>query len=117
MVAADKQTSPLLLGDEPQTSASEKDDDPSGVPPILNQWWPVAFEAQLRDEDKLPVSLFGEPLVLYRSTDGALNCVQDRCFAQVVPLSLGYVQEGQLVCRYHGWRFGAEGKLDRRFHV
>ena len=112
MVAADKQTSPLLLGDEPQTSASEKDDDPSGVPPILNQWWPVAFEAQLRDEDKLPVSLFGEPLVLYRSIDGALNCVQDRCLHKSCPLSLGYVQEGQLVCRYHGWRFGAEGKLD-----
>ena len=35
----------------------------------------------------------------------------DSCPHRMAPLSLGYVgEEGQLVCRYHGWEFNGEGK-------
>lgn len=79
---------------------------------ILNQWWPVAFEHQLEAEgEKLAVSLFGEPLVVYRSEGGVVNCVQDRCAHKSCPLSLGYVREGKLLCRYHGWAYGEAGEL------
>ena len=65
---------------------TEKIDDET--PEILNQWWPVAFEHQLdADGDKLAVSLFGEPLVLYRTDGGVVNCVQDRCAHKSCPLS------------------------------
>lgn len=89
---------------------TEKIDDET--PEILNQWWPVAFEHQLdADGDKLAVSLFGEPLVLYRTDGGVVNCVQDRCAHKSCPLSLGYVRDGKLLCRYHGWAYGEGGEL------
>ena len=81
-------------------------------PEILNQWWPVAFEHQLdANGDKLAVSLFGEPLVVYRGHAGDVTCVQDRCAHKSCPLSLGYVRDGNLVCRYHGWAYGDSGAL------
>ena len=93
-----------------KTEKTEKTDDET--PEILNQWWPVAFEHQLdADGDKLAVALFGEPLVLYRTDGGVVNCVQDRCAHKSCPLSLGYVRDGKLLCRYHGWAYGEGGEL------
>ena len=89
---------------------TEKTDDET--PEILNQWWPVAFEHQLdADGDKLAVALFGEPIVVYRTSGGVVNCVQDRCAHKSCPLSLGYVRDGKLLCRYHGWAYGEGGEL------
>jgi phenylpropionate dioxygenase-like ring-hydroxylating dioxygenase large terminal subunit len=34
----------------------------------------------------------------------------DRCPHREAPLSQGYVQGGDLVCRYHGWAFGDGGR-------
>ena len=50
--------------------------------------------------------------MLFRSSNGNINCLQDRCAHKSCPLSLGYVSNGQLVCRYHGWSFGDKGKLE-----
>ena len=55
----------------------------------------MAFEHQLdANGDKLAVSLFGEPLVVYRGHAGDVTCVQDRCAHKSCPLSLGYVRGG-----------------------
>jgi len=92
--------------------AGESKVDDAGTPDILNHWWPLAFESELDSDKPVTAQLFGEPLVLFRSSNGNINCLQDRCAHKSCPLSLGYVSNGQLVCRYHGWSFGDKGKLE-----
>lgn len=54
--------------------------------------------------------LWGEPLVIYRDSNGELVCMADVCPHRSVPLSMGSLNSNnELVCLYHGWKFGADG--------
>lgn len=62
--------------------------------------------------DKKPFStrLWGEPLVIYRDSEGELVCMADVCPHRSVPLSMGSLNaNNELVCLYHGWKFGSNG--------
>lgn len=76
-----------------------------------HHWWPVAYSRAVRDDVTKPVAvtLFGEPLVLFQAEDGAIQCVADVCAHNSAALSQGFVEGGQLVCRYHGWRYAKGG--------
>jgi len=54
--------------------------------------------------------LWGEPIVIYRDDDEKLVAMADSCPHRSVPLSMGRVEDGELVCMYHGWRFGKSGQ-------
>lgn len=77
-----------------------------------DHWWPVA-EASTLGAAPLPVTLLGEPLVLWRDAQGAVQAFADRCPHRGARLSLGAVVEGQLQCPYHGWRFDGQGQCRR----
>lgn len=81
---------------------------------LLDQWWPIAFTSSVKEGGApMGVQLFGEPLVLYRAASGDVVCAQDRCLHKSCPMSLGTSgPDGTLKCRYHGWTFGEEGKLE-----
>ena len=51
-----------------------------------------------------------EPYVVAR-VGGSVLVARDRCPHRGAPLSAGMVEDGCLVCPYHGWRFGADGKV------
>jgi len=54
--------------------------------------------------------LWGEPLVVYRDSEGELVCMADACPHRSVPLSMGSLNaNNELVCLYHGWKFGSDG--------
>jgi len=70
-------------------------------------WYPVAFAADIAVEP-VAVRLLDERLVVYRA--GARVVVaRDLCIHRGVPLSIGSVQGEEIVCRYHGLRFGPDG--------
>lgn len=54
--------------------------------------------------------LWGEPLVVYRDGSGELVALADVCPHRSAPLSMGTVEDGKLVCFYHGWKFGKKGE-------
>ncbi len=60
----------------------------------------------------MSVTLLGTRVVLYRSPSG-LVAAPDRCPHREAPLSKGTVQHGCLVCPYHGWTFGVDGRCVR----
>ena len=72
-------------------------------------WWPVATENEL-GHTPLAVELFDEALVLWRDGSGQPALMTDRCPHRGAKLSLGSVQDGQLQCAYHGWRFESSGQ-------
>ena len=40
---------------------------------------------------------------------GELVALADVCPHRSAPLSMGFVENNELVCQYHGWRFGESG--------
>lgn len=72
-------------------------------------WYPLAFSDELSDG---PVSrrLLGTDLVLWLGSDGRPAAARDRCPHREAALSGGWSEGGALVCPYHGWQFGADGR-------
>lgn len=78
-------------------------------PRLRQAWHPVAESTDITAEPHA-VELLHERLVVWRDGGGALVAAPDRCPHREAPLSAGWIDDGDLVCPYHGWRFGAEGR-------
>jgi len=78
---------------------------------ILNYWYPVCYVKEFPKYKPYPFELWGEPLVFFYGKDGEITCLQDRCAHRSAPLSIGFVRDGEINCRYHGWRHDAEGNV------
>ena len=76
---------------------------------VRNQWYIAAFR---RDVSTIPTRrvMLGEPVVLYRTPNGAAVALEDRCVHREAPLSMGTVlPSGALQCLYHGMQFDQAG--------
>jgi len=78
-------------------------------PLLLDDWHPVAASAQLRSGTLTPVRLLDRELVLWRSSDGRVHAWLDRCPHRGTRLSIAHIESDQVICAYHGWRFGSSG--------
>jgi len=73
-----------------------------------NRWYMAAWSSEV-GEDLLRRRLLGEPILLYRTQDGSVAALTDRCPHRFAPLSLG-TREGDAVrCTYHGLAFDRGG--------
>src|SRR5438093_2913950 len=70
-------------------------------------WHPVAYADVITAPHA--TTLLGEPLVLWRDARGAVHAFRDVCVHRGTALSLGRVDGNEIVCAYHGWRYGADG--------
>jgi phenylpropionate dioxygenase-like ring-hydroxylating dioxygenase large terminal subunit len=77
---------------------------------VFNDWYAVAFSKDIKTGQIYPISLLGEPLILFRDSDNNICCLQDRCSHRSTPLSLGRIDNGRVECKYHGWQFAGDGK-------
>lgn len=74
--------------------------------------YPVGFTKDVK-EKPLRVKLEGNPMVLFRGSQGQIVALEDRCSHRGAPLSKGKVKDGCIACPYHGWTFGEGGKCVR----
>ena len=74
---------------------------------LARHWYPVIAEAGL-GAGPVAIRLLDERLVVYRAGDQVV-VARDLCIHRGVPLSLGSVEGDEIVCRYHGLRFGPDG--------
>ena len=77
-------------------------------PALRSCWHPVAYSAELGDRP-VPADLLNEPLVLWRDSSGTAHAFSDLCVHRGTALSLGTVEGDEIVCPYHGWRYGTTG--------
>ncbi|MCL6631551.1 MAG: aromatic ring-hydroxylating dioxygenase subunit alpha [Alicyclobacillus herbarius] len=76
---------------------------------ILSEYWfPVATSAEV-NEKPVPTRLLDVDLVCYRA-NGVAVVARDLCAHRGVPLSLGWVEGNEIVCPYHGFRYGTDGR-------
>ncbi len=74
---------------------------------VRNAWHPVA-RVQDVGERPLAVTLMDEPLVVARFPQG-IRAFTDVCVHRGTAVSLGWMDDGCLVCPFHGWSYGADG--------
>ncbi|WGY47343.1 aromatic ring-hydroxylating dioxygenase subunit alpha [Vibrio sp. ABG19] len=72
--------------------------------------WYVACTPDELEQQPLARTICGEAIAFYRDNEGRVAAVQDFCPHRGAPLSLGYVEDGLLVCGYHGLRMGRDGQ-------
>ena len=79
---------------------------------LANYWHPVCLSSDLTRARPLPVVLLDEELVLYRSGD-RLVVARDLCIHRGVPISMGWMEGDEIVCPYHGFRYGSDGRCTK----
>jgi phenylpropionate dioxygenase-like ring-hydroxylating dioxygenase large terminal subunit len=75
---------------------------------VRNQWYAVLETHRVKQK---PVSLrrVGTDLVLWRTAEGQVVCMPDRCPHRGSKLSLGRVERDCIECPYHGFLFDQSG--------
>lgn len=80
---------------------------------LRDHWYVVAETSDVDEAASVgphAVTLLGRDYVVWRTSNGQLAAAPDRCPHREAPLSLGTIEDGCLVCAYHGWTFGDEGR-------
>jgi phenylpropionate dioxygenase-like ring-hydroxylating dioxygenase large terminal subunit len=76
---------------------------------IRNAWYVAAWDHEIPAENLFARTVIGEPLLLYRTANGDIVALEDRCCHRQAPLSRGR-REGDCVrCGYHGLKFDSHG--------
>jgi vanillate O-demethylase monooxygenase subunit len=84
---------------------------------LRNAWYVAAWTDDLAEGRLLDRTIMQEPIVLYRTADGRVAALQDRCPHRFAPLHMGKIVGGDRVqCPYHGLEFDAAGACVRNPH-
>lgn len=76
---------------------------------IKNCWYVAAWDIEVPAEGMLARTLLGEPVLLYRDSQGRPVALEDRCCHRAAPLSLGKKEGDCVRCMYHGMKFDPSG--------
>ncbi len=76
---------------------------------LAGYWHPVALSSAVGGAKPLAVVLLDVELVLYRA-GGTVVAARDLCLHRGVPLSMGWIEGEEIVCAYHGFRYGPRGE-------
>lgn len=77
---------------------------------IKNAWYVGCMLEEVQDKP-FARTICGEKVVFYRGHENKIVAVEDFCPHRGAPLSLGFVENGNLVCGYHGLVMGHDGKV------
>jgi vanillate O-demethylase monooxygenase subunit len=86
---------------------------------VRNRWYVAAWGTEI-DEGLLQRWILGEPVLLYRTSEGRPVALGDRCPHRKYPLSRGKQVGDNVQCGYHGFTFGPDGacvKVPGQDHV
>jgi phenylpropionate dioxygenase-like ring-hydroxylating dioxygenase large terminal subunit len=79
---------------------------------IKNCWYVLAWEHEIPATNSTQIfkrTILNEPIIAYRTLDGNLVALEDRCCHRQAPLSAGRREGDCIRCGYHGLKFDAQG--------
>jgi len=76
------------------------------------QWLPVMLAADL-GVNPLRVTILGVPVVVWRTGEGKVSAIVDRCPHRAAKFSDGQIVANGIRCPYHGWVFDGFGRNPR----
>jgi len=79
---------------------------------LLRRYWqalcPVAEVTA--ENPKKRIRLLGEDLLVYLGAAGEYGCVAEKCVHRGCSLYYGFIEENDIRCPYHGWKFERTGR-------
>lgn len=75
-----------------------------------NCWYVASWSHELTSETLLDRRVMGDRLLLYRTAEGRVVTLRNRCPHRSAPLSLGRREGDGVRCGYHGMLFGPDGR-------
>jgi phenylpropionate dioxygenase-like ring-hydroxylating dioxygenase large terminal subunit len=76
----------------------------------INFWYPIAQSEDVVSYEPHQTVVLGQRLVAFRDSDGNARVLSDVCIHRGGSLGKGWVRDSSVVCPYHGWQFGGDGK-------
>jgi phenylpropionate dioxygenase-like ring-hydroxylating dioxygenase large terminal subunit len=76
--------------------------------PVLRRFWYALMPVSMLADGPKPFTLLSERIVLFMGKEGPV-ALADRCCHRTAQLSKGWVDDGVIVCGYHGWRYDQSG--------
>ncbi|GGY31706.1 aromatic ring-hydroxylating dioxygenase subunit alpha [Pseudoduganella albidiflava] len=80
---------------------------------VLRKFWYALMPMSALDAGPQPFTLLGENIVVWKGKDGKPAALRDRCCHRTAKLSKGFVENGNIVCGYHGWTYDCSGTCVR----
>ena len=79
----------------------------------LNAWYVAAWSHEVGRREPLARTVCNKRMVLWRKADGSIAALEDACWHRLLPLSMGWLEGEEIVCRYHGLAFDGKGQCTR----
>jgi phenylpropionate dioxygenase-like ring-hydroxylating dioxygenase large terminal subunit len=76
---------------------------------IRNCWYVAAWSHELPAGEIIARSIINEPLAIFRTENGEVVVMADRCCHRAAPLSMGKLEGNAIRCAYHGFKFDHAG--------
>jgi phenylpropionate dioxygenase-like ring-hydroxylating dioxygenase large terminal subunit len=77
------------------------------------QWYVIGTPSDFSTEQPKKVTVWNKNYVVWRNGDGQYVALDDVCSHKGASLAGGYLQNGSVVCPYHGYEFDANGTLQK----
>jgi phenylpropionate dioxygenase-like ring-hydroxylating dioxygenase large terminal subunit len=75
-----------------------------------DHWYAILDSRELKRGRPVGVRRLGEQLVVWRSPDGGVRCVADKCAHRGASLAAGCVAGDRVRCPFHGLEFDGDGR-------
>ena len=80
------------------------------------QWYPIAVDEFLNKKKIHKFKLLGKDLLLWHDKEKWI-AFEDICPHRLAPLSEGRIEDNQLMCSYHAWKFNSNGNCSSIPHA
>jgi vanillate O-demethylase monooxygenase subunit len=88
----------------------DEDNLPDAFAPFVRNCWYVVAESDKLGHEMQALRVLGEPLLLYRTEEGEVVVLDDRCAHRRYPLSKGKLVGDTIQCGYHGFTYEKTGR-------
>ena len=79
---------------------------------LKNCWYVIAWDHEVPPASSNEIftrTVLNEPIIVYRTHDGGIVAMEDRCCHRLAPLSKGRREGDCIRCGYHGLKFDPQG--------
>ncbi len=74
-------------------------------------WYAVEEVRNVKPGSVVEVVFWKQSIALFRGEDGEFHALENRCAHRQLKLSMGQVENCQLVCAYHAWKYDTKGRV------
>ena len=75
----------------------------------LNAWYVAAWSYEVENASRWGRTFCNKQIALWRKSDNSIAALEDACWHGLLPLSIGWLEGDDVVCRYHGLAFSGKG--------